>query len=115
MKTYVDIFMLLTVLRVRCRDNMCVEVVIKGVDVACISVERRVATASRYLRVCTLKIEFRGRRATEPLEVAHVSKNIRRTSSQARQYAKKCEIAPCVTCVCDEKESRMFQTVLPEL
>jgi len=32
--TYVDIFMLLTALRVCCRDNMCVEVVIKGVDVA---------------------------------------------------------------------------------
>jgi len=34
MITYLDIFMLLTALRVRCRDNMSVEVVINGVDVA---------------------------------------------------------------------------------
>ena len=32
------------------------------------------------------------------LEVARVSKNIRRTNWKARQSAKRCEIAPCVTC-----------------
>ena len=94
-------FHVINSLRVRWRENMCVEVVIKGVDVAWrIRVERRVATASRYLRVCTRKIKFRARRATETLEVARVSKNIRRTSWKAiRQSAKRCEIAPRVTCL----------------
>ena len=95
---------------------MYAEAVKRAVNVARrISAERRVVTASRFLRVRSPKNESRASPVTEALEVAHVSKNIRRTSSQARQYAKKCEIAPCVTCVCDEKESRMFQTVLPEL
>jgi len=78
---------------------MCAEVVIKDVNVARrISVERRVATVSRFLRVCTPKKESRASLATESLEVARVSKNIRQTSWKARQSAKRCEIVPFVTC-----------------
>jgi len=78
---------------------MCAEVVIMAVNVARrISVDRRVVIASRFFRVYTLKNESRANPGTEALEVARVSKNIRKTSWEARQSAKRCEIAPCVTC-----------------
>jgi len=78
---------------------MCEEAVIKGVDVArCISVERRVSTASRFHHVCCPKKESCVSPVTEPLEVVRVSKNIRRTNWKAiRQSAKSFEIAPRVT------------------
>ena len=78
---------------------MYAEVVIKDVDVARrISVERRVVTAGRFLHVCSPKKESRASPVTEALKFARVSKNIRRTNWKARQSAKRCEIAPCVTC-----------------
>jgi len=80
------------------RDNMYAEVVMKGVDVTRrISVERRVASAGRFLHVCIPKNESRASPVTEILEVVRVSKNIRRTNWKAiRQSAKRCEIVPCV-------------------
>jgi len=80
---------------------MCVEVVIKDVNVARrISFKRRVVTASRFLHVCTLKNESRASPVTEILEVARVSKNIRQTSWKVRPSAKKCEICfVCNVCV----------------
>jgi len=77
---------------------MCAEGVIKDVNAARrISVDRRVATANRFLHACSPKIESRASLATEILEVARVSKNIRQTNWRARASAKRCEIAPCVT------------------
>jgi len=62
-----------------------------------VSVERRVASAGRFLHVRSQKNESRASPVTEILEVVRVSKNIRRTSWKAiRQSAKRCEIAPCV-------------------
>ena len=55
-------------------------------------------TASRFLHVRTLKSKSRANRAIETLEVAHVLKNIRQTSwAVVSPFAKRCEIAPCVT------------------
>ena len=76
---------------------MCAEVVIKDVNVARrISVERRVASAGRFLHVCFPKNESRASPVIEILEVVRVSKNIRQTNWKVRQSAKRCEIAPCV-------------------
>jgi len=73
---------------------MYAKVVIKDVNVARrISAERHVATASRFLHVCSPKKESRASPVTEALEVDRVSKNIRQASSEARQSAKKCDIA----------------------
>ena len=48
---------------------------------------------------CMYSEESRASPAIETLEVARVSKNIRQTSCKAiRPSAKRCEIAPCVTC-----------------
>ena len=76
---------------------MYAEVVIKDVNEARrISVERRVATAGRFLHVRSQKNESRASPVTEILEVDRVSKNIRQTSWKVkRQSAKRCEIAPC--------------------
>jgi len=74
---------------------MYAKAVIKDVNVARrISAERRVATASRFLHVCSLKNESRASPVTEILEVARVSKNIRQTSCKVRPSTKRCEIAP---------------------
>ena len=54
--------------------------------------------AGQFLRVRTLKKESCASHVTETLEVALVSQNIRQTSLEARPSAKRCEIAPCVTC-----------------
>jgi len=55
---------------------MYAEAVIRYVNVARrISAERRVVTASRFLRVRSLKNETRASPVTEPLAVARVSKN----------------------------------------
>ena len=82
-------------LRVRWLEGMYAEAVIGDVDVARrISAERRVVTASPFLHVRSLKNESRASPVTEALEVARVSKNIRQTSLEARQSAKRCEIAP---------------------
>jgi len=71
--------------------------VIRALNVArLISVERRVASAGRFVHVCSPKNEPRASPATEILEVVRVSKNIRRTNWKVRQSAKRCEIAPCV-------------------
>jgi len=62
---------------------MYAEAVIKDVNVARrISAERRVATASRFLHVCTRKSESRASPVTESLEVVRVSKNIRQTGRE---------------------------------
>jgi len=78
---------------------MYAEAVIRDVNAArLISADRRVATASRFLRVRSLKNESCASPVTEALEDARVSKNIRQTSLEAkRQSAKRCEIVPCVT------------------
>ena len=94
--------MLLTVLWARWRENTCAEAVIKDANVARrISVERRVVTAGRFLRVYNLKTSASP--VTEVLEVARVSKNIRRTNWKATQSAKRSEIAPSVTCAWRER------------
>ena len=79
---------------------MYAEAVIRAVNVARrISAERRVVTANRFPHVRSLKNKSRASPVTEALEVAHVSKNIRRTSLEAiRLSAKRCEIVPCVMC-----------------
>jgi len=75
MTSYRDIFMLLAVLRVRWRHNMCAEAVKKKANVARrISVERCVVIADWFLRVYTLKKESRASPVTEASEVARVSK-----------------------------------------
>jgi len=90
--------MLLTVLWVQWLKTIYAKAVIRGVNVARrISVERRVATVSRFLHVRSPKKDSRASPVTEILEVVRVSKNIRRANWKAiRQSAKRCEIAPCV-------------------
>ena len=79
---------------------MYAEAVIRDVNAARrISAERRVVTASRFLRVRSLKNESLASPVTEILEVARVSKNIRQTSLEAKRLsAKRWKIVPCVTC-----------------
>jgi len=79
---------------------MYAEAVIRDVNAARrISAKRRVVTASRFLHVRSLKNESRASPVTEALEVAHVSKNIRETSLEAKRLsARRCEIVPCVKC-----------------
>jgi ABC-type lipopolysaccharide export system ATPase subunit len=62
-----------------------------------ISVERRLATASRFLRVRSLKNESRASPVIEALEVARVTKN-KTNKLGGKKTAKRCEIAPVVTC-----------------
>jgi len=92
------LFTLLTVLRVQWLKSIYAKAVIRDVNVARrVSVERRVATVSRFLHVRSQKNESRASPVTEILEVDRVSKNIRQTSWKVkRQSAKSCEIAPCV-------------------
>jgi ABC-type branched-subunit amino acid transport system ATPase component len=98
MMTKINIFMLLTVLGVQWLRTIYEKAVIRGVNVARrVSVERRVATVSRFLHVRSPKKESLASPVTEILEVVRVSKNIRQTSSEAiRLSAKRCEIATCV-------------------
>ena len=92
------LFTLLTVLRVQWLKSIYAKAVIRDVNVARrVSVERRVATVSRFLHVRSQKSESHASPVTEILEVDHISKNIRQTSWKVKiQSAKRGEIAPCV-------------------
>jgi len=84
---------------VRRREGIYAKAVIKDVNVARrISVERRVATASRFLHVCFPKKESCASPVTEALEVVRVSKNIRRTNWKAVcEKVRNCPV--CKACV----------------
>jgi len=79
---------------------MYAKAVIKDINVARrISAERSVATASRYLHVRSLKKESRVGPATETLEVARVSKNIRNKLEGKTVCEKVRNYTACNACV----------------